>query len=86
MVMGVHEEMNEHFEKVDARFDQMDRRFEKVETELSHIRAELSDIRHDLETLKEKIAGHVGFSKEIDYAFTRIAAIEKHLGIAAVEA
>ena len=79
-------EMSTRFEKVDARFDQMDRRFEKVETELSYIRAELRDIRHDLEMLKTKVADQSGFFKEIDYAFTRIAAIEKHLDMAAVEA
>lgn len=76
--------MNERFNKVDARFEQVDARFDKIDSELSYIRAELRDIRHDLEILKTKVAGHAGFTKEIDYAFTRIAAIEKHLGLQAV--
>ena len=45
------------------------------------IRAELADIRRDVEELKSRADNSAGYSKEIDHALERIAAIEKHLGI-----
>jgi methyl-accepting chemotaxis protein len=45
------------------------------------IRAELADIRRDVEELKSRADNSAGYSKEIDHALARIAAIEKHLGI-----
>jgi len=95
MIKGVHDEMVDgfeqvdtrfeqigaRFEQVDARFEQIDTRFDKIDVELSYVRGELHDIRRHLEILKETVAGHEGHSKEIDYAFARIAAIEKHLGM-----
>ena len=38
-------------------------------------------IREDLEDLRHRVKDMAGYRKEIDYAFERIAAIEKHLGI-----
>ena len=43
--------------------------------------AELADIRRDVEELKSRADNSAGYSKEIDHALARIAAIEKHLGI-----
>ena len=45
------------------------------------IHAELADIRRDVEELKSRADNSAGYSKEIDHALARIAAIEKHLGI-----
>ncbi|MGA8293598.1 MAG: hypothetical protein WB820_14075 [Rhodoplanes sp.] len=45
------------------------------------IRAELADIRRDVEELKSRADNSAGYSKEIDHALERIAAIERHLGI-----
>ena len=45
------------------------------------IHAELADIRRDVEGLKSRADNSAGYSKEIDHALERIAAIEKHLGI-----
>ena len=45
------------------------------------VRAELKSIRMDLDALMQRVAGHAGFAKEIDHAYERIVAIEKHLGI-----
>jgi hypothetical protein len=42
---------------------------------------ELHAIRDDLEDLRHRVKDMAGYRKEIDYAFERIAAIEKHLGI-----
>ena len=42
---------------------------------------ELHAIRDDLEDLRHRVRDMAGYRKEIDYAFERIAAIEKHLGI-----
>jgi predicted nucleic acid-binding Zn-ribbon protein len=54
---------------------------EEVRAEFSSIRSELKSLRTELDALKQKIENLSGFSKEIDHAFERIAAIEKHLGI-----
>ena len=45
------------------------------------VHAELADIRRDVEELKSRADNSAGYSKEIDHALERIAAIEKHLGI-----
>jgi hypothetical protein len=50
-----------------------------IEEALRPIYRELHAIRDDLEDLRVK--DMAGYRKEIDYAFERIAAIEKHLGI-----
>jgi hypothetical protein len=45
------------------------------------IRAELADIKQRLKALEVAVGNHSGFSREIDHAFERIAAIEKHLSL-----
>lgn len=52
-----------------------------VHAEVKPIASELRVIRRDVEKLEEQFKNVLGFRKEIDYAFQRIAAIEKHLGI-----
>ncbi len=52
-----------------------------IAEELKPILAELKDIRRDLNDLAKKVENISGFSKEIDHALERIAAIEKHLGL-----
>lgn len=47
-----------------------------VKTDVAYIKAELASIRADLKNIQ-------GHKKEIDYAYERIANIEKHLGITA---
>jgi hypothetical protein len=49
--------------------------------QLTSIEGELKTLRADLSTLKEKVDNASGYGKEIDHAFERIAAIEKHLGL-----
>ena len=52
-----------------------------MEEALRPIYRELHAIRDDLEDLCHRVKDMAGYRKEIDYAFERIAAIEKHLGI-----
>ncbi len=52
-----------------------------IEEALRPIYGELHAIRNDLEDLRHRVKDIAGYRKEIDYAFERIAAIEKHLGI-----
>ena len=52
-----------------------------IEEALRPIYRELRAIRDDLEDLRHRVKDMAGYRKEIDYAFERIAAIEKHLGI-----
>ena len=49
--------------------------------QLRPIYRELHAIRDDLEDLRHRVKDMADYRKEIDYAFERIAAIEKHLGI-----
>ena len=48
---------------------------------ISEKSAQLTDIRRDVEELKSRADNSAGYSKEVDHALARIAAIEKHLGI-----
>ncbi len=49
--------------------------------DIAGIMAELAEIKMRLRELEEIVENHSGYSKDIDYALERIAAIEKHLGI-----
>jgi predicted phage-related endonuclease len=49
--------------------------------QVSSIERDLKAIRRDLNDLIEKVENIAGYRKEIDHAFDRITAIEKHLGI-----
>lgn len=55
----------------------------EIHADIIEIRTELTDIRRRLDSLEEIIGDHSHYTKEIDHAFARIAAIEKHLGIEA---
>ncbi len=74
--------MAEEFEMNDKRFFAIDRRFDTLEQTLKAIKDEARDIRKRLDVLENGLANVYGFSKEIDHVLMRIAAIEKHLGIA----
>ena len=50
--------------------------------QLQPIHRELRILRVELDHLREKVDNIIGFRVEIDHALDRIAAIEKHLGIA----
>ena len=52
-----------------------------IEEALRPIYREVHAIHDDLEDLRHRVKDMAGYRKEIDYAFERIAAIEKHLGI-----
>jgi hypothetical protein len=49
--------------------------------QVAGIERDLRTIRRDLDDLVGKVENITGYRKEIDHAFDRIAAIEKHLGI-----
>lgn len=59
----------------------MARDITEIKEDIRHIRIELRDIRLRVEALEIAVKNHSGFTKEIDHALQRIAAIEKHLGI-----
>ncbi len=52
-----------------------------TKTDVAGIMSELAEIKQRLKTVEDAVEDHAGHSKEIDHAFERIAAIEKHLGI-----
>ena len=54
---------------------------EEMATGFAGIREELTDIKQRLKAVEVAVGNHSGFSKEIDHAFERIAAIEKHLAL-----
>jgi archaellum component FlaC len=49
--------------------------------QVAGIERDIRELRRDLSDLAEKVDNIAGYRKEIDHAFERIAAIEKHLGI-----
>lgn len=49
--------------------------------QVTSIEQDLKAIRRDLNNLAEEVENISGYRKEIDHAFERIGAIEKHLGI-----
>ena len=60
---------------------EMAKGFAEVRADIAYIKGELADIKDRLTNLEELVSDHSHYTKEIDHAFARIAAIEKHLGI-----
>jgi|SRR3989344_3498554 len=54
---------------------------EEMASGFAGIMTELADIKQRLKAVETAVGNHSGFSKEIDHAFERIAAIEKHLAL-----
>lgn len=52
-----------------------------IRKDIAGIMVELRDIKARLTVIEEATENHAHYSKEIDHAFERIAAIEKRLGI-----
>ena len=73
-VADIKTEMMEQFEHVDKQFHALDGR-------LRDIANEIVVIHRRVERLEELGASNAGFAKEIDHLLTRVAEIEKHLGI-----
>ena len=53
-----------------------------VDSKLAPLAVELHAIRRDLTELRQRADNNAGLTKEIDHGLTRIAAIERHLGLA----
>jgi tetrahydromethanopterin S-methyltransferase subunit G len=62
------------FSRVHERFDQIDQNF-------ANLSSEVTAIHRRLATLEEAVDNISGFAKEIDHLLTRVAEIEKHLGL-----
>jgi predicted RNase H-like nuclease (RuvC/YqgF family) len=73
-VADIKTEMMEQFEQVDKQFHALDGR-------LRDMANEIAVIHRRVERLEELGASNAGFAKEIDHLLTRVAEIEKHLGI-----
>jgi tetrahydromethanopterin S-methyltransferase subunit G len=73
--------MLDEFNRVHERFDHIDGRLDGIDGRLTSIEAELKDIRRRLDSLEEAAMNFSGFAKEIDHLLTRVAAIERHLGL-----
>ena len=74
-------EMLAHVVKHMATKDELKEFREETAENFRALRAEVADVRRDVEELKSRADNSAGYSKEIDHALARIAAIEKHLGI-----
>ncbi len=53
----------------------------KLGEQVAGIERDLKTIRRELNDLADKVENIAGYRKEIDHAFERIGAIERHLGI-----
>jgi hypothetical protein len=74
-------EMLAHVVEHMATNDELKEFREETAENFRALRAEVADVRRDVEELKSRADNSAGYSKEIDHALARIAAIEKHLGI-----
>ena len=74
-------EMLSHVVEHMATKDELKEFREETAENFRALRAEVADIRRDVEELKSRADNSAGYSKEIDHALARIAAIERHLGI-----
>lgn len=72
--MATKDELTAVKEELKAEIQELRDHVADIKTDVAYIKAELTDIRADLKNIK-------GFKTEVDYAFERIANIEKHLGI-----
>jgi hypothetical protein len=63
------------------QFEHADKQFRATHDRLRDIAAEIAVIHRRVERLEELGASNAGFAKEIDHLLTRVAEIEKHLGI-----
>jgi hypothetical protein len=68
-------------EEMIAQFEQADKQVRATHDRLRDLAAEIAVIHRRVERLEELGASNAGFAKEIDHLLTRVAAIEKHLGI-----
>ena len=74
-------ELTNFRKEVNDKFKDVDNRFDDVDEQLRAIRSDIADIHRRLDRLEEQGASRAGFSKEIDIILTRVAVIEKRLGI-----
>jgi predicted nuclease with TOPRIM domain len=63
------------------QFEHADKQFEATRDRLRDMAAEIAVIHRRVERLEEQGASNAGFAKEIDHLLTRVAEIERHLGI-----
>src|SRR6202163_1311641 len=63
------------------QFEHADKQFRATHDRLRDMAVEITVIHRRVERLEEQGASNAGFAKEIDHLFTRVAEIEKHLGI-----
>jgi uncharacterized coiled-coil protein SlyX len=63
------------------QFEHADKQIRATHDRLRDMSAEITVIHRRVERLEELGASTAGFAKEIDHLLTRVAEIEKHLGI-----
>jgi hypothetical protein len=63
------------------QFEHADKQFEATHDRLRDMSAEITVIHRRVERSEELGASNAGFAKEIDHLLTRVAELEKHLGI-----
>jgi DNA repair ATPase RecN len=63
------------------QFEHVEKQFHATHDRLRDIATEIAVIHRRVERLEELGASNAGFAKEIDHLLTRVAEIEKHLGI-----
>lgn len=73
--------MLDEFKRVNERFDTVDDHLNGIGDRLTNIESELKDIHARLDELEQEARNFSGYAKEIDHLLTRVAAIEKHLGL-----
>ncbi|MGH6676484.1 MAG: hypothetical protein ACRECE_09745 [Xanthobacteraceae bacterium] len=64
-----------------AQFAHVDTQFRATDDRLRDIGAEIAVIHRRIERLEEQGGSNAGFAKEHDHLLSRVAKIEKHLGL-----
>jgi hypothetical protein len=82
IILDEFKRMHERFDRVEAGSDGIANRLAGIDQRLADLGQEITIIHRQLDALEGLVQSHSGFAKEIDHLLQRVAAIEKHLGIA----
>jgi DNA-binding FrmR family transcriptional regulator len=82
IILDEFKRVHERFDRVEGSFDGIGTRLVGIDQRLADVGHEITAIHQQLDTLEGLVQSQSGFAKEIDHLLHRVAAIEKHLGIA----
>jgi hypothetical protein len=82
IILNEFKRVHERFDRAEAGSDGIANRLAGIDQRLADLGQEITAIHRQLDALEGLVQSQSGFAKEIDHLLQRVAAIEKHLGIA----